>query len=361
VSTTQHGSIQSSFRGVAGLRRLAVLLVVALLPVVFVPTGAQAAPKTIAEVKRDIEKLRHEAEQASENYNDNRERIKSLEVRIKAARTREKQQRARVQLARVELGRLAAETYKSGELSGLELFLSDTPDLTLAQTGVLTTLGERRVEAIERLRREQATLAAATKDVADQGAKIVAAGVALKAAKAKVEGKLSAAEAILDRLTTAQRRAIERASRDQERREAREDRESAPATGGSGKSVSCGDTSDAPSARVAAVLSWACRQLGKPYKWGAEGPDSYDCSGFTLKAWAKGGVSLPHSSKAQAGYGSRVSVSDLQPGDLIFFHSPISHVGIYLGGGQMIHAPRSGDVVKVSGARLGSVVAAVRL
>ena len=89
-------------------------------------------------------------------------------------------------------------------------------------------------------------------------------------------------------------------------------------------------------------------QRGKPYVWAAAGPGSFDCSGLTMYAYAAAGVSLPHSSRMQSQMGQPVSRDQLQPGDLVFFYSPVSHVGIYIGNGQMVHAPTSGDVVKVA-------------
>jgi cell wall-associated NlpC family hydrolase len=90
-------------------------------------------------------------------------------------------------------------------------------------------------------------------------------------------------------------------------------------------------------------------QRGKPYVWAASGPGSFDCSGLTSYAFRVAGISLPHSSAMQSKMGQSVSRDQLQPGDLIFFYSPVSHVGIYIGNGQMVHAPTSGDVVKVAG------------
>jgi cell wall-associated NlpC family hydrolase len=101
-----------------------------------------------------------------------------------------------------------------------------------------------------------------------------------------------------------------------------------------------------PAAQVA--VNTAMAQLGKPYVWAGAGPNVFDCSGLTQYAFAAAGVALPHSSKAQAGHGTYVPRENLQPGDLVFFYSPISHMGIYIGNGQMVHAPSSGDVVKVT-------------
>lgn len=102
------------------------------------------------------------------------------------------------------------------------------------------------------------------------------------------------------------------------------------------------------SSGAGAAIAAARAQLGKPYSWGASGPNSFDCSGLTAWAWRAAGVSLPHNAAAQQGFGRSVSRSDLQPGDLVFFGSPAYHVGIYIGDGLMIHAPTTGDVVKTT-------------
>jgi cell wall-associated NlpC family hydrolase len=104
-----------------------------------------------------------------------------------------------------------------------------------------------------------------------------------------------------------------------------------------------------PASRGAgAAISEARAQLGKPYAWGGSGPNSFDCSGLTAWAWRAAGVSLPHNAAAQQGMGRSVSRGDLQPGDLVFFGSPAYHVGLYVGDGMMIHAPTTGDVVKMT-------------
>jgi cell wall-associated NlpC family hydrolase len=101
-----------------------------------------------------------------------------------------------------------------------------------------------------------------------------------------------------------------------------------------------------PAAQVA--VNTALDQLGDPYVWGGAGPDSFDCSGLTQFAYAAAGISLPHSAEMQSTIGTPVARADLQPGDLVFFYSPVGHVGIYIGNGQMVHAPTSGDVVRVA-------------
>ena len=102
-----------------------------------------------------------------------------------------------------------------------------------------------------------------------------------------------------------------------------------------------------PPSQYGGVVGIAMQELGKPYVWGAAGPSAFDCSGLVAYVYAQVGVSLPHNAAAQYGYGSPVAYEDLQPGDLVFF-SGLGHVGIYIGAGQFIHAPHTGDVVKIS-------------
>ena len=103
----------------------------------------------------------------------------------------------------------------------------------------------------------------------------------------------------------------------------------------------------APTRAAQIAIDTALAQRGKPYVWAAAGPSSYDCSGLTQFAYRAAGISLPHSSRMQSGIGTPVARANLRPGDLVFFYSPVGHVGIYIGNGQMVHAPTSGDVVKV--------------
>jgi cell wall-associated NlpC family hydrolase len=104
----------------------------------------------------------------------------------------------------------------------------------------------------------------------------------------------------------------------------------------------------APGPAAQAAVDAALSQLGKPYVWGGTGPNGFDCSGLTQWAYRQAGITLPRVAADQANYGTPISKSQLQPGDLVFFYSPISHEGMYLGNGQMVHAPTSGDVVKIS-------------
>jgi cell wall-associated NlpC family hydrolase len=112
----------------------------------------------------------------------------------------------------------------------------------------------------------------------------------------------------------------------------------------------------APNGRASAAIAAAMSRLGTPYRWGGTTPAGFDCSGLMLWSWAQAGVSLPRTSRAQQAYTQRISASQLQPGDLVFSGNPVYHVGMYIGGGQMIHSPQTGDVVKISAVRSGGSV-----
>ena len=124
-----------------------------------------------------------------------------------------------------------------------------------------------------------------------------------------------------------------------------------------GRHLVLGATSDAPKGSHRLAID---ARLGTPYQWGASGPNRFDCSGLTSWVWRKAGVSLPHSSRAQYAGGRKVSRAEIQPGDLVFHGSPIHHVGIYIGNGNMISAPRTGDVVKIQYAFRSDYAGAVR-
>jgi cell wall-associated NlpC family hydrolase len=167
---------------------------------------------------------------------------------------------------------------------------------------------------------------------ADQLAAKAKSGLSqLKAQQATVQKKVAAYQAEFDRLSATEQAAV--------------------TTAIAGRALAAPSASDlplAPSSAAAIAVKTALAQVGKPYVWGATGPDGFDCSGLTSYAWAAAGVSLPHSSRAQSELGHEVSRSDLQPGDLVYFYTPVSHVALYIGNGMMVHARTFGQPVAVT-------------
>jgi cell wall-associated NlpC family hydrolase len=324
-----------------------LVLVTALLATAsFLTTSPASAAKqlTVAEAAKRVQTLRDEAEQATESYDAQREQLKSLGVRLAAAEDRLTAQQKRVAAARLSLGRVLAQTYKQGELEGLALFLSDDPDAALEQTGVVATLGDRRASAVQRLRAEEATLAGAKDDLVRQQTRIMQTTASLHKLKDTVRARLADAEKQLADLQARERAAVERLL-------------NAGDTG-----ISCEQVGVEFSGHAGKALRYACEQVGDPYVWAAAGPSSFDCSGLTMRAWEASGVSLPHNADAQSHFGTPIAPTPdaLQPGDLIFFHRPISHVGMYVGNGLYLHAPHTGTVVKIAKVPWATATAAAR-
>ncbi|NCV76593.1 MAG: peptidoglycan endopeptidase, partial [Actinobacteria bacterium] len=171
--------------------------------------------------------------------------------------------------------------------------------------------------------------------VNDKLALVQAAEARYRKQAAQVKEKLAAAEKLLAKLEKADReRLLKLQAMDAEERQK--------------YSLEQAKLANAVSGRAGTALRYAVKQIGDRYVWGAAGPIRWDCSGLTMRAYEQAGVRLPHSSRAQYGYGRSIARANLQPGDLVFFGSPISHVGIYIGQGKMVHAPRPGARVQIA-------------
>ncbi|MDX6202290.1 MAG: peptidoglycan DL-endopeptidase CwlO [Frankiales bacterium] len=216
-----------------------------------------------------------------------------------------------------------------------------------------------------------AAKAAAERQAAAKKAAEAAAAAALaeaqKAAAAAAAAKAAAEQEAAQRAADQRRQAAVKAAA-QRQASAQESTGGSSGGGSSGGGSSGGGSSGGssgsagpPSSRAATAVAAAYQQLGAPYDWAADGPAAFDCSGLTAYAWAAAGVTLPHSSQAQFGVGAHVSRSQLAPGDLVFFGSPIHHVGIYVGNGNMIDAPQTGDVVRVQSINRSDYAGAVRV
>jgi cell wall-associated NlpC family hydrolase len=310
--------------------------------------AATAEPRpSVAQVQKAVNKLQKQVDQASEDYDTTREQLKSVNIRLKAAGTKLTHQQKQVAKAKWQVGVVAAQAYRQGQMSTLDLMLSNNPDAALAQAGFLPSFGQRQQEALSQLKQGEQDLLNTQTLMQQQRTTAQAAQDKMAANKKAVQKKLDQVQAELSKIQVSKRQYV--------------------LSAGSGNVASSADTgscsahaSGAPSAAAKAAIQYACGHLGDNYVWAADGPTTFDCSGLTMKAYAAGGISLPHSSKMQSTYGTSVSISSLEPGDLVFFHSPISHVGLYLGNGLMVHAPETGDVVKVA-SLFSTPTAAVRL
>ncbi|MFJ9827411.1 NlpC/P60 family protein [Streptomyces sp. NPDC101160] len=316
---------------------------------VFEGSGHAAPRPTPAQVKADVDRLYEEAEVATEKYNGAKEQAGQARAAFDRLRDEAARRTERLNRSRDALGAVAAAQYRSGGLDpAVQLVLTSDPDQYLERAALAEKAGDRQAAAIASVRRELAAVRQLRARSADRLRELKAHEAELRKQKAAVRTKLDAARALLARLTAEERARYEAAVT-----AGRHDAASpGPASGAAADRADRASADrgplTAPTGRAAAAIAFAEAQLGKPYVWGATGPSAYDCSGLTQAAWRAAGVSLPRTTYTQINAGRRVSRSELAPGDLVFFYSGISHVGLYIGGGRMIHAPRPGAPVRIA-------------
>jgi len=304
------------------------------------------AKPTLAQVQRKVEHLDRQAEQASERFNTIREQLKTTRARLSAVQADFSRQRAKVTRMQDDIAALVVAGFQGTSLgTTASLVLSNDPDQFLQTLSTVESVADTQSRMFTRYLRLKQGLDAKQAQLQDEVGAIRAAKVDMAKQQTTIKKKSDAAEALLSSLQAAQR----------ERLVAQQDNSV------SVQPTNSGSTPNVPaSGRAKIAVDFALAQLGDPYVYGAAGPDAWDCSGLTMGAWGAAGVSLPHSSSMQYNSGTHVAISDLQPGDLVFFYSPISHVAIYLGGGQVVHAPHTGDVVRIAPMSEMPVAGAVR-
>ncbi|MEU3252807.1 C40 family peptidase [Streptomyces sp. NPDC006997] len=302
-------------------------------------TGHAQPDLTPAQVRARVHQLYQEAEAATDQYNGAREKAEAAEERLAELRDEAARKEDRLNSAREELGSAAAAQYRGGTLDPtLQLALSDDPDRYLDGAAFAERAGHRQATTVTRVHQQMREIERLRGAARVELASLKSRQTELKRHRRTITGKLDAAERLLDRLSAGQRaRVTSPAAPDRASRASTGPRDSLPPP-----------TTAAPDSRTAAAVSYAYQALGSPYVWGATGPDAFDCSGLTQAAYRAAGVSLPRTTYAQIGAGRRVSRSELLPGDMVFFYSGISHVGLYVGGGQMIHAPNPASPVRLA-------------
>lgn len=293
--------------------------------------AVSAVPATAAphdDTRAEVDRLYEEAEKATEAFNEAGERADALRKRVVEAQDHIARQQERINGLREELGSLAGAQYRSGGLDpSLALLFSDDPEEYLAKASVLDRITAHQAGELKELQGAVRELSQERSEAARTLAELEKSRKAVVGHKRTVEHKLARARQLLNSLPSADRAAYDRASRS-----GRDDMPGFSAVPASGRA----------GAAVAAVRS----ALGKPYVWGANGPSGFDCSGLMQWSYAQAGVSLPRTSQAQAHAGRRVPLSQAQPGDIVTYRSDASHVGMYVGNGQVIHAPYPGAPVR---------------
>jgi len=315
-------------------RRLFVVGLVTGLAAVMAPMSAtSAAPQlSLNQVLARVDALNAKAEKITEAYDAARDQLAVIRRQQAVASDDLGRQRAVLTVMQKKIGLQANLAYRNGDIAGISsVITSADPQSFLDSTALLDAVSRNQAAQLAAVAAAHRAVDGATALLAAKAAAAKQTLAAITAQKAQIEGLLHQAQALYDSL-----RAADRARLAAER--------SAEAAAASSMRYSY---SGPASGRAAIAVRFAYAQLGKPYVYGASGPDSYDCSGLTMRAWGAAGVSLPHNAAAQQSDTRYVSYADLQPGDLVFFGSPAGHVGIYIGGGRMIAAPHTGDVVKI--------------
>lgn len=303
-------------------------------------------------VKSQIDRLDNQIEVANENYNEAATKHARLLAQKRAAARREEKARKRIRVLQKHLGTRASDMYRTGPLGFIDVLLGARSFDELATTwDILKELNKSDAESIGEMKVARAEAEAAHKEFTAKE-KAAAKQVAIMAAQTASYKRMKADKASKLRGIEAEIRAIQNAEEAAARAAAR--RGSYGGGGGGGN----WPTPSIPA--HGSVVTYAKSRLGCRYVWAGSGPNVFDCSGFTMWCYRQIGISLPHSSRAQINSGQRVSRGDLQPGDLVFFGSPIHHVGMYVGGGMMIHAPHTGDVVRYAPAFRSDYVGACR-
>jgi cell wall-associated NlpC family hydrolase len=320
--------------------RLRVFSALFIATGVLFPIPANAAPSLI-EVQGRVRDLEEQATTAAEGAQAAKVQLAKLTNTLGAVQQKATQQSESIKQMSKVIGAIAAEQYKAGPLSqSLELLFSSDPQLYLSSAGSLEALTRKKSEDLKKFSVATQRLNATTFTVSDKLALVKAAEARFKKQLAIANSKLAEAEKLLATLTAAERERLARLNADQEDA----DQRNSLAEGGKYAGVS---------GRAGTAIKYALAQIGDKYVFGASGLTYWDCSGLTMRAFKAAGVSLPHSSRAQYRYGKAIPKNRLQPGDLVFFGKPISHVGIYLAPDRMLHAPRSGSRVKIANMNMG--------
>lgn len=359
---------RSTYRGfdtIASDRRrkqLVAVLVIATLAFGITPmvVSAQPTDDRQTEAKQDVEALQNKLEDAVERYNYACSKLEQTQAAIEQNQAELEQAEAELSANKQRLNDRVRAMYVARHNEFLDVVVNaGNFDEFLVGMDLAKKIGEKDAELVAKVKDAKAKLEAAKAALAEQQAEQQAAREEMAASKASVESDLAGAKDKLVGIEEEIRQAMARRAEEA----ASASRRSDPDSDDSGSYVPSPVTrrEHPPGAPNDGVVGVAYDQLGKPYVWGAGGPDSFDCSGLTMYCYEVGaGKSITHSSYGQAGCGTPVSVDELQPGDILGFRG-WGHVGIYIGGGQYIHAPQSGDVVKVSNlADRGNFCGAVR-
>ncbi|MDH6628493.1 cell wall-associated NlpC family hydrolase [Streptomyces sp. LBL] len=317
------------------------------------PVGTPTPPsdKDLEAVRKKLDSLYHEAAVATDAYNDAEERAERQSADIVALAKKIVAGKEKLDRLKERAGAAARAQYRGGGLPDeAQLMLSDDPQEFLDGSGRVLQ-GQRATKTLIReTTRTQQDLEQYAADASAQWKKLEAGRKAKAAAKKKIKERIAEAEKLESQLEKKEKERLA----ELERRAALK----AQTTWLDSGVLDAIKSKDSAEGRKA--VKFATSQMGKPYEWGAEGPNTYDCSGLTSQAWASAGSPIPRTSQQQWQQLKHVPVEDMRPGDLIIYFNDASHVAMYIGNGAVVHAPRPGRTVTVTGAGTMPILGVVR-
>jgi cell wall-associated NlpC family hydrolase len=350
-------------------RRRAALLagLTATLALTLLPTGAahadQATTVDTAGGQAQVQALADKAEIVIEKYDASQDALAAAQIQLSTDRAAIAAAQTTVDSTQGFVDAIARDAYESGALGGAaSVLLSQDPQAALRGADYLERLAQNRDRELAEATSARNTLVQAQATTNQELASVQALQVSLQADQKTINaliGKQQAALVVTQAQAATQAAAQVAATTQVSRGQARTAlpkaavalaaKVAAPAPKAAPKAAApVAAVPAVASSRAAAALRYAYAQLGKPYRYGASGARTFDCSGLTMRAWAAAGVAISHNAAAQYGSTRHVARSALQPGDLVYFGRPIHHVGIYVGGGEFIEAPYTGADIRIS-------------
>lgn len=314
--------------------------------------AAQAEPgPSIGQVQARINALNDRADVAVEAYSQATLALAAARLREATAMARVARAQGALRGARAQMASFVSAAYRTGGTDAvISLVNSSSPQTFLDQVSALDRLAAGQAAHLASVATARHRLASLEADAASSLTDATALAGQVAAQQRIISAALNDQKALLHGLQADQLRQLLAAQAWQRARDAQ----------AAARAAASGQYRGPASGQAGVAVREAYRLLGDDYVWGAAGPTTFDCSGLTMWVWAKAGVSLTHSAAAQYDEARHVAQADLQPGDLTFYGSPIHHVGIYVGGGQMISAPHTGDVVKIQDAFRSDFVGGAR-
>lgn len=307
-----------------------------LIPTVATATAADpAAPPSVTSVQQQLGTLAFKNTQLVEQFNQAQVDVEAKQKAANSARRAASKWQAAYAKIRIQLSQTVAAQYEGGSFSATGALLSSADGQSyLDQLNTLSVMSSHTAQMIARASTAKHDFGSADRKAKSLLASATAKRDALAKQRAAVQKQVDKYTTLLATLSAAQRAAYQRSI-------------TPPVPQAAVATVKTTLPTAGVSGQAKKAVEFALAQVDKPYVFGAAGPDSYDCSGLTMAAWAAAGVALPHSAADQYNYGTHVGINELQPGDLVFLYQPIGHVEIYIGSGMLVSAPQSGQNVSV--------------